>query len=80
MIVTTDAAGLRVLDYALDSLIWVRRNLDDQRAALKLRELDIALAAVALAVDQQMEGDGSGAGEAMRHADWSQRGTAYDCW
>ena len=85
MTIAADPAQARVLDYALDSLVWCRNHLDQRQVSLKLRELEIVLAAVALAADQQMEGKISESREALRHADWSQRhasggGAPYECW
>lgn len=80
-----DPALARVLDYALDSLVWCRNNLDKKQVSLKLRELEIVLAALTLGADQQMEGKIIESREALRHADWAQRRASgdrapYECW
>ena len=85
MTAAADPGQARVLDYALDSLVWCRNNLDKKPVSLKLRELEIVLAAVALGAEQQMEGKITESREALRHADWSQRrasgdGAPYECW
>jgi hypothetical protein len=85
MTTAADPVQARVLDYALDSLVWCRDHLDNKQVSLKLRELEIVLASVSLAADQQMEGKIRESREALRHADWSQRrpsrtGTPYECW
>jgi hypothetical protein len=85
MTTAADPVQARVLDYALDSLVWCRDHLDNKQVSLKLRELELILAAVALATDHQMDGKIIESREALRHADWSQRrasgtGAPFECW
>ena len=72
------ATSARVLDYTIDSLVWLKNHLDNRTAPARLRELEVSLAAIALAIDHQMNGEAEAARAALKRADWSSK--TADCW
>jgi hypothetical protein len=58
------------MDQTLESVRWCRQHLQERGVSEKLRELQITLAALALALECEMEGNSWKANRALNHAEW----------
>lgn len=63
----------RLLDEGMETLRWCRQHLGERRATERLRELQITLAALSLALDYEMDGQSAKALQALERADWRVR-------
>ena len=68
--ISLEAASL--LEQAIDTLYWCRWHFTDRLVAEKLRELQVVLTVVALALDYEMDGQPDKAAQALERA-----GAAY---
>ena len=66
------AAG-RVLGRAIETLQSCRQHLQERRTVLELREVQLTLAALALAIEHEMEGREQAMAAALDRADRSIR-------
>jgi hypothetical protein len=69
--ISLEAASL--LEGAIDTLRWCRLHPSDRLAAERLRELQVVLTVVALALDYEMDGQPDKAAQALERA-----GAAYE--
>jgi hypothetical protein len=67
---TSTSEITRYIDDGIETLKWCRDNLQKRRAVERLRELEITLAALSLALDHEMNGELLEAHEALKKADW----------
>ena len=70
----TDASEMgRHMDEAIENLRWCRLHVQDRGVTQRLRQLQITLSALALALDYEMDGQTNKAQLALDHADWRVR-------
>jgi cob(I)alamin adenosyltransferase len=69
--VTTQVASS--IDEAIESLRWCRQHLQDRTVSHRLRQIQISMSALALALDYEMDGQSPKAQLALEHADWRPR-------
>jgi hypothetical protein len=72
---TTQSTGLstgieKYIDDTIASLLSARDRLAQRGTPAKLREIEITLASLAMALDLEMEGEIGEAKRALRKADW----------
>ena len=67
---TTGSEIERYFDDAIESLRWCSQNLGKRLAVEKLRQLEISLSAITLAIDHEMDGRLDESREALIKADW----------
>jgi hypothetical protein len=60
----------RYIDEGIDTMKWCREHLEQRRAVERLRELEITLSALCLALDHEMNGETAEAHQMLRKADW----------
>lgn len=60
----------RYIDEGIETLKWCSGNLEKRRAVERLRELEITISALSLALDQEMNGDQDEAHRTLKKADW----------
>lgn len=60
----------RYIDEGIDTMRWCRDHLEQRRAVERLRELEITLSALALALDHEMNGEADEAHQTLKKADW----------
>ena len=70
------AVAGRLLEEAAEGLAWCKGHAGDRAAVVLLQRLKITIAAIALAIDYQMEGEPAKAAEAIERADWTRRSNA----
>ena len=58
------------IDEGIDTMRWCRDHLEQRRAVERLRELEITIAALALALEHEMNGEADEAYQALKKADW----------
>jgi hypothetical protein len=63
----------KTLDDAIEGLRWCRQHMQERGVTHRLRQLQITLSSVALALDYEMDGQTAKAELAMEHADWRPR-------
>ena len=63
----------RLLEEAGETLRWCKEHPGDREAVVRLQRLRISIAAIALAMDYQMEGEQGKAVQALERADWTRR-------
>ena len=63
----------RLLEEAGETLLWCKEHPGERETVVKLQRLKISIAAIALAIDYQMEGEEGKAAEALERADWTRR-------
>lgn len=61
------------IDEAIEGLRWCRQHLQERGVTHRLRQLQITLSSLALALDYEMDGQSAKAGLALEHADWRVR-------
>ena len=61
------------LDDAIEGLRWCRQHMQERGVTQRLRQLQITLSSLALALDYEMDGQTAKAELAMEHADWRPR-------
>lgn len=61
---------VRYIDEGINTMKWCRDHLEQRRAVERLRELEITLSALSLALDQEMNGETAEAHETLKKADW----------
>jgi len=62
----------RLLEEAAAALVWCKEHAGDREAVVRLQRLKVTIAAIALAIDYQMEGEQGKAVEALERADWTR--------
>jgi hypothetical protein len=68
----TNQAG-KSIDEAIEGLRWCRQHVQERGVTQRLRQLQITLSALALALDYEMDGQTNKAELALDHADWRVR-------
>jgi hypothetical protein len=63
----------KTIDEAIEGLRWCRMHMQDRGVTLKLRELEHTLAALALAMDFEMDGDAKKAKIALELSSWKPK-------
>lgn len=66
---TTQVAQL--IDAVIGSVRWCRQHLEERSVTSKLRELQITVASLALAIEYEMDGETEKAANALAHAEWN---------
>lgn len=61
------------IDEAIESLRWCREHLQDRAVSQRLRQIQISMSALALALDYEMDGQSPKAQLALEHANWKPR-------
>ena len=61
------------IDDAIEGLRWCRQHMQERGVTQRLRQLQITLSSLALALDYEMDGQTAKAELAMEHADWRAR-------
>jgi hypothetical protein len=61
------------IDETIEGLRWCRQHLQDRAVSQRMRQLQLSLAALALALDYEMDGQSPKAQLALEHADWRPR-------
>ena len=56
----------RIMDSGIEDLRWCRQHLGERGVPEKLRKLELSLAALALALDYEMDGQRAKAGSGAR--------------
>ena len=60
----------RYIDEGIDTMRWCHDHLEQRRAVERLRELEITISALALALEHEMNGEANDAYVALKKADW----------
>jgi ABC-type nitrate/sulfonate/bicarbonate transport system substrate-binding protein len=68
----------KLIDESVEGLRWCKAHPGEREALVRLQRLQISLAAVALALDYEMEGEQTKALQAVEHADWTRRRAGFD--
>ena len=61
------------IDEAIEGLRWCRQHMQERGVTQRLRQIQITLSSLALALDYEMDGQTAKAELAMEHADWRAR-------
>jgi len=67
----------RLMDTGIEDLRWCRQHLGERGVPERLRKLELSLAALALALDYEMDGQRQKAVQAMEKADWQYKPQSY---
>ena len=68
----------KLIDEGVETLRWCKVHTGEAETVVRLRRLQISLAAIALALDAEMDGEGAKALQAVERADWTPRRAPFD--